>query len=329
MSTISLHILVPGLLSPPEGIGEHAKLRPPVLEKFLSWAVGSPAASTYEQQLYQLTLLPEDTASAPYALLGEGLEPEDAVWMQAHPVHLKADLQTLLLFEGRQLAITPEEAESLVGVFNDHFAGQGMELIAPHPERWYLRLEHQPRLQTFPLSAVAGRSPGDCQPRGEDAGRWQALLTETQMLFHGSGVNRQRQTEALPTINGLWPHGAGRLREPLAGHAHLKWVAAEDVLALGAAQVVGAHVVSWDTAIAGDELRQFGDFLHAELNADGHAWLQALAGFEDWLDRAFDWMAEHRDHCMLLYPCQGKCFRLDGRKLSRFWHRPQPFYRFL
>lgn len=329
MSTPTLHVLAPALLSPPSVVSDHAKLRPLVLEKSLNWAVTAPGASSYTQQLHQLTLLPSDAPSAPYALLGEGLEPGDQPWVQADPVHLRADLGNLLQFPGRDLEIAPEEAAGLAAEFNAYFAGQGLELCTPHPWRWYLRLGHAPRLETFTLDAVAGRSPADPLPRGGEAGEWQALLTETQMLFHASVVNQRRRAAGQPEINGLWLHGAGRMLAPPAGHAHLKRVAGDDVLALGAAMAAGAKVVPWDAKIGGDELRQYGALLEAQQRVDMAAWLRALENFEHWFGQAFDWLAEHREHCLQLYPCQGQCFRLDGRKISRFWHRLQPFYRFL
>ena len=49
----------------------------------------------------------------------------------ADPVHLRPDRDRLILFDSRNLGITHEEAGALVGLFNGHFAADGMRLQAP------------------------------------------------------------------------------------------------------------------------------------------------------------------------------------------------------
>lgn len=329
MSTENLHLVVPGLLTLPDGLHGKHSIRAPLVEKLLGWSAESPGADDYEHQLFRLMGLPDDTAPAPYALLGDGGEPGDHIWIQADPVHMKADLTRLLLFEGRNLDIKQDEAETLAREFNAHFADRGMELFAQHAERWYLRLKEQPSIKTFPVSKVSGRSPDAFLPRGEDSDEWRSLLTEAQMLFHNSPVNKVREEHGHLSINGLWIHGPGSRAERLDPVAHFKVVVADDPLALGLAKAAGAIETEIGKAIHADTLCVLHAFHHAEMAADEHAWKEALNGFDEWLGRVFGWIKEKRGRVVKLYPCNGKSYLMDGRKSRRFWHRLPPLSHYL
>ncbi|MBU0500621.1 MAG: hypothetical protein KJ558_10410 [Gammaproteobacteria bacterium] len=329
MSQETLHLVVPSLFSPPEGLHGQGTLRAPAVEKLLSWSGSSDGAREYEAQLFALMGLPVETAAAPYALLGEGIDPGEEIWMQADPVHMKVDLTRLILFEGRNLEIRQDEAEALAQAFNEHFRGEALEMIAPHPERWYLRLSRMPNLRTSPLSLAAGRSPDAFLPKGEDARYWQSLLTEAQMLFHASAVNKAREETGHPAINALWVHGPGRQAESLTPVAHFKMILADDPLALGLAQAAGAVRTELAKAIHADMLCVLHAFQHAELSADEQAWKEVLAEFDQWLGAIFRWLNEKRERTVVLYPCNGTSFCLEGRKRQRLWHRSLPFHRYL
>ena len=236
MSHETLHLVVPGLLSPPQGTHGSDKLRASTLEKFLNLCSVSDADRDYEHQLFSLMGLPQDTAAAPYAYLGDGGYPGEDVWMQADPVHMKTDLTRLLLFEGKNLDISLDEADALAEEFNDHFEDDGLELYVPHAERWYFLLDEIPNIETHPVAKVSGRSPDAFMPTGEDATFWQSMLMETQMLFHGSEVNRERAAHGKPPVNSLWIHSPGRQAASLTPVVHFKTVVADDPLALGLAR---------------------------------------------------------------------------------------------
>jgi len=329
MSQDTLHLVIPSLLSPPQGLHGKGALRAPAVEKLLAWSSPSAGAKEYESQLFALMGLPMDTAAAPYALLGEGIDPGEGIWMQADPVHMKVDLTRLILFEGRNLEIRQDEAEALAQAFNGHFAGDGLEMVVPHPARWYLRLPRMPRLQTSPLSLAAGRSPDAFLPKGEDARYWQSLLTEAQMLFHASAVNQARERVGRPAINALWVHGPGRRAESLAPVTHFKMIVADDPLALGLAKAAGAIRTELAQAIHADVLCVLHAFQHAELSADERGWREVLVEFDQWLGNVFRWLNEKRERSLVLYPCNGVSYRLSGQKRQRFWHRSPTFHQYL
>lgn len=329
MSNETLHLVVPSLLSPPESTHGKENLRAPAVENLLSWSSCSHGALEYEAQLFRLMGLPESTAAAPYALLGEGREPGDGIWMQADPVHMKVDLTRLLLFEGKNLAIHQAEADALVAEFNAHFAAEGLEMIAPRAERWYLRLPRMPQITTFSVSKVSGRSPDAFLPVGEDAAYWQKLLTEAQMLFHASAINKAREAAGHPAINALWVHGPGKVAGALSPVVHFKMIVADDPLALGLAKAAGAVRTEMAKAIRADVLCVLHAFQHAELSADGQAWKEVLAEFDRWLGNVFKWAGEGRGRSVVLYPCNGNCYRLDGQKHQRLWHRSPPFHHYI
>jgi hypothetical protein len=325
MSLSSLDIVAPGLLQPPGVLENRSALRPAVLEKLLSWASRQPAENCYEAQLLQLAGLPADTPLAPCALLGEGRAADEGIWMQVTPLHLRADMQNLLLFDDRHLQIDAVEANELVALFNAQFADRGMQLEMRHPQRWYMRLQQLPQISSKPLARLSV-APTDLQLGGAQAARWHAWLTEVQMLFHDCEVNRRRAQQGLPAINAIWVHGAGRLPAAPAGPDRWQRVAGDEVLGLGIAQLAGARPGAWQERPDANELRLFDDFRQA---LEVRAWLQALDAFEIWLDQAFEWLSERRNRLICLYPCNGWQYRLDGRRIARFWHRPKAFSRFL
>jgi hypothetical protein len=321
-----MHLLIPSLFLPPAPMVHPAQLRAARLERLLDRAQPLPGVEGYFPQLLQLGGQPLDTPAAPIALLGEGLAPGNDIWMQASPVHLRADLANLLLFAGPDLPIRPAEAEALCSAFNAHFAGQNLTLIAPHPQRWYLRLSQMPQLQTWPLEQVIGRSPEPFLPQGPDTRHWRGLLTETQMLFHGQEVNRQRQMQGQPPINGLWLHGAGRLPQPLP--CPLNALQADELLAQGMARWLGLEVglgseQSTTRASAdGQELRLFWELRQAD---SPEQWLQALQQLDAWLEQPMAWLRANKQRRLRLYDAAGRGFACPAPRGLRLWCRPKPF----
>jgi hypothetical protein len=271
-----------------------------------------------------------DLPSAPLARLGDapGADPE-GFWLHADPVHLRADRDQLLLFDSRHLGITRAEADALVGLFNDHFANEGLRLEGPLASRWYLGAETPPAIRTRPLHLAVGRNLALFVPTGPDARRWARVLNETQMLFHGAEVNQRREAQGRPVINSVWPWGGGRLppRLPPGGY---QGVYADHPLALGLARAAGlpafplARLTEAPVAASGDLLVFWDDLWGPLLDADPGTW---IAGVER-LERVLaDWLAELRQghiERLSLDPCSGQRFDLTRSGLRRFWRRPAP-----
>ena len=89
--------------------------------------------------------------------------------LRADPVHLRADQSVLRLFDASTFRMEQHEADALVDTFNSFYAGQGLHLLAPCPQRWYLALDKPPGISTTGLLSVGGQDIDACLPQGTDA----------------------------------------------------------------------------------------------------------------------------------------------------------------
>lgn len=179
---------------------------------------------------------------APFALLGEGRVPGEHGWMRADPVHLRIHADRVFLADPSRLAITVDEARQLVDALNAHFSEQGIELFAPHPERWYARVASAPRLQTTPTAEVAGQDIEGYLPKGAEQTRWRSVFNEAQMVMHEHTCNRQREQSGKLPVNSLWFWGAGRNSPPGKGVPYRAvWSDDPSARGLALASGVAAH----------------------------------------------------------------------------------------
>lgn len=176
------------------------------------------------------------------------LKDRAASWCLASPLHLRADLSSVLLFGPESLAMTDAEAQSLAGGFNRHFADRNLRLAVNPGQGWLLHSEMSLGANLGP----AARASLDIRDLGPEARPWQALLLEIQMLFHAHPINAGRQSRGLPVINGLWPEGCGSLADiPAVQTAPwLKMLVSESPWVKGLAQLSAVPCVSLDTAMA-------------------------------------------------------------------------------
>lgn len=337
-SPSSLGLLLPGLLGPWPQARETGFPLPetPALNRLLARAesVSLPVTGFEAELCERFGLRAHDTDLPIGALcrLADGGEPDDHYWLRADPVNLHADLRQVVLHDARHLAIDKAEAAGLCESFNHTFGADGLRLEAPRPERWYLRCDRAPTLRTASLIRAAGRDINPLLPTGADARRWNALLTEVQMLFHDHPVNQTREAAGRPLINGLWVWGGGRLPARLdpPGIGFYD----NGTLGRGLARHAGLAVQPLP-ADATDWLEARGDETDSLLVFESLRWLVADADPFDWqarLDRLErDWFApllavlrRGRVRQLELHPGDGRVLRVDRRGLRRFWRRPQP-----
>ncbi len=89
--------------------------------------------------------MPEsDLPTAPCRRIGDGCDRDERFYLQANPVFLRPDQDRLLLFDSEDLDFTKSEAESLAGLFSEHFSAESWRLEIATPHRWYLALDDQP-----------------------------------------------------------------------------------------------------------------------------------------------------------------------------------------
>ncbi len=341
-SARSLDLLVPGLLGPvpirPEDIPAV-----PVLERLLSRGTPFPGGMVgLAESLFGAFGLglredggedPRRAApSAPLCYLADAPHGDQSGYrLHADPVHLRLDRDRLLLYDTRHLDLTQGEADTLVALFNAHFAVEDLTLEAPVPGRWYLRLAEAPRVRTWPLDAVVGRSVAPFLPTGEDERRWVRLLNESQMLFAQAEPNRRREAEGRLPVSGIWPWGGGELSnlEPRSRHSS---VFADHRLSVGLARWAGVALhplagVECGLAAAvaeGPVLVVWDRLWSAVLDADSVVWSAELVRLDDWLAEVQGLLASRRLHHWVLDGCHGHPRRIARLDAWRLWRRVRP-----
>lgn len=279
-----------------------------------------------------------DWPAAVLTLAIDGGDPGGDYWLRADPIHLEAYRDHLLASGPGPLAPTIDEAAALIATLNRHFAPEGLQFLAPHPQRWYLRLERDPEIETCaPGDVAGGASPW--LPTGPQAPRWNRTCTEIQMLLHDHPVNRAREVRGEPAINGVWLWGGGR-RTAVAGR-HFAGLWSEDALAqaLAASADIPARPLppdgeSWMEAMSaapggrGCHLLTFMQIGHAARSGDPEAWQDSLAAFDRlWMAPLIAALKRRRlGGIALVVPGRRSCerFELAFRDLFRFWVPPQP-----
>jgi len=129
--------------------------------------------------------------------------------VRADPVCLKADRDNATLLPAQQLAVSDDEADTLLDSLNDFFNADGLTFHRRSAQQWYLSGEFLSILCAYPPSFLAHRNAAAFLPAGEEHAHWRRLLTEIQMILHTHPVNQQRERKGLPAINSLWFWGGG------------------------------------------------------------------------------------------------------------------------
>lgn len=278
----SVHLIVPDLFLPEyfaSGVAEGLAL--PALERMLArGAHQTLEAKSLEALLCDLFFdpgyagTPVAAISAAFDGLGEGC------WLRADPAHMQLGRNQLVLHPVADVPV--EEAAQMCAALNAHFAGQGMEFFAPHPRRWYLRLDAQPDIRTVPMSQVAGNDVRGLLPEGAEGARWQQLFNEMQMLLFSHPLNAVREERGVLPVNCLWLWGNGAA-EILAPCCHAG-VSSDDELAGMFASAAGAPYVEWQEAwhadTEGEQLLVWTGLRSAMQRKDLDAWRAALQDFE-------------------------------------------------
>ena len=286
-----VHLVVCDLFLPADiAAGVCADLRLPALEKMLARGASTGSARTdvigqapstgsgrtggvgasMENHLCELFDVSCETGApiAPVSAAFDGLS--EGCWLRADPVHLRLQRDQLILLP--EVEVKAGEAAQLCAALNEYFAGQGMEFFAPHPQRWYVRLDQLPDIEAVPLSQAAGRNVHGLLPKGKEAPRWHQVFNEIQMLLFAHPVNEAREARGELPVNSLWLWGGGGvnvlpqktdenlLMEPLAiplgrQKATAKWlvmsghpydrVSSDEVLAEMFAAAAGIPFSSW------------------------------------------------------------------------------------
>jgi hypothetical protein len=144
--------------------------------------------------------LAAETAPAP--------DPREGYWLCADPVVTTLGID-MVRIDGAANGLTTTAAEALLRDLNAVFAGDGMELFAPHPSRWYIRAARAQQLATTALWRAIGASMLQALPQGIDGPAWRTRLNETQMLLHSHPANVPGEDGEQRPAGSLWWWGGG------------------------------------------------------------------------------------------------------------------------
>lgn len=159
--------------------------------------------------------------SLPFAAisyLGEDSPPgspaaEDGCFLFADPVHLVLQRDSFSLSGPVPMVLTAAESACLLSSLNEHFAADGLKFIAGAYGQWYVNLKEAPKIVTRHPALAIDRDINVFLPQGPDAGRWNQLVNEIQMLLFTHPVNQEREANGLLPCNSLWFWGGGKLPE--------------------------------------------------------------------------------------------------------------------
>lgn len=282
-----LTVLVPDLLPPADAPPEMRALRLPGLERWLARSDASREPGTGSEWLLRQWGLEPDAPVAALTLAADG-GPHEGTWLRADPVHQRVVRGALVVHDACVLDLAAGEADEAVAALNRFFSADGLEFVAPSPERWYVRVPPAEVPRSVALEAVVGRNPFGMLPEGNGRLKWPAIFSEAQMLLAGLPANAAREAEGRPALNAVWFWGGGAypsgLPRPFA------CVAADEPLARSLALASGCAVQALPAGLARLPFRESArclavvDGLRGPFRrGDVRAWLEAAQAIDrDW-----------------------------------------------
>ena len=307
------HLIVAGLLHEDPQINNQILQQYPVLKRFLKKSKKHPASNTTEATLCPFfNILEPNPATASLCYFAEFNQQSPLYWYHFDPVHLKADRDSLILFDGLHLAIQATEAEALLDLCQQHFAEEQWVLVQKTTDRYYLGLTAPPRLTTYSLNQVTGKSINYFLPQGKDKKKWRSLLNEIQMLLFNAPFNQQRMEQNKPTINGIWISGGGFLPD-VKTNLTQAWQLNPCLLLKGLCQRADIPL-SHQTELPinpQNTLFYYNGLEQALLDGDQQAWFSEVAKFMLWFK---DFQKKARE--FRLYPVDGFYYQI---KPSFWW----------
>ena len=278
----SVHLVIPDLFLPKDFAAEVcADLRLPALERLLGKGrseILEPVA--LEEFLCGLFDMQSD-GDAPIAAISAAFDGLGAgCWLRADPVHLRLQRDQMLLFA--HSGISADEAGQMCASLNEYFSGQGMEFFAPHPQRWYVRLDSLPDIRTRPVSQVIGGDVRRALPTGADAAHWHRVFNEIQMLLFAHPLNESRDERGELTVNSVWLWGTGHSVSPQKNY---DYASSDEVLVEMLAAAAGTRFSAWtghwrEAENDGRQLLVWTGLRQAMQGGDLSAWRNALQEFE-------------------------------------------------
>ena len=207
--------------------------------------------------LFQKFGLSDKQGAAPFNMLGDGLEPGNKYCIHADPVCLYVDLARVFITWWGATGLSNSELADLTSELQSHFQSEGMQLLIPGKDRWYLSGTGLMEAG-FPAPEDAlGRDIGELLPTGPGSDFWKTRLNECQMILHRNPVNERLTSDGQPAINSVWFWGGGILPE-VPDWPMPSVVPGADNLLQGLAQWAGVHTVDTVEEMFADEIQTEG-----------------------------------------------------------------------
>jgi len=330
-------VLVPGLAAGFPGYAEDAFSSAPALSRLLSRSQPKlfPAGSLEEAALTLFNVQFRDCQApvAPFSCLGDSGQLPDGYCLRADPVHLRADMRGLILFDASTFSLSDEESRALLGSVAAFLEQDGWRLNSDQAQRWYLHGGDRQELISTPLPLLRGKPVSDYLPQGKDAPAWRKRFNEIQMLMHAHPVNQQRAERGLPLVNSLWIWGGGLL--PVKGEQYFTRVVTNDATVEGLGiwsaarcEPVPNHVNVLLSTLGSDEhVLIVLDALDVSAAYEdlGH-WNEAMERYErDWFKPLLNALARRRLKFLDVFPVNGKRYRMNFADLLKFWKHSKSY----
>ena len=251
--------------------------------------------------------------------------------LRADPVHLRADIADLVLFNAADIDVSPDEAAALAATVNDVLGPHGPCIEAAHPHRWYVAPDAPARVTTTSLSLASGAQVSAAMPQGPDAPSWHRWMNEVQMALHECPVNNERERRGAAPVNSVWPWGTGSLPRAAETPAPFAQVWSDDALVHGLAHHTGVEhramppdARKW---LGGDprpgvHLFVFDELYPAVRRADLDAWRAGLARLDaSWAQPLLDALDRGAVASVSIHEEHGHRFVATRRGRFRWWRR--------
>ena len=344
---VELVLLVPGLLGPAgDGANDPDAAQALLdgldldgLDRLLARAVdsvapdsdGSVEALSFRSFGHGAPPTGADRPVAAFTSLVDRDAPRGGARMRADPVHLRADIADLVLFDAADADVSSDESRSLARTVNEALRPGGPFIDAAHPNRWYVSLEAPARMATTPLTLAAGARVSTVMPRGPDAPRWHRWMNEVQMALHECPANVERERRGAAPINSVWVWGAGSLPPPAAAPAPFVRAWSDEALVLGLARHAGVECGPAPTGASewlsrapqpGAHLVVIDDLYPAIRRADIEAWRSGLASVSaSWAKPLLDALDRGAVARVSIREERGHRFAATRRGRFRWWRR--------
>jgi len=327
----SLHIVVPDLFS--SLVADKrvtADLSLPVLNKCLARATRQQLPAQNLADYLGVAFGVKQGELAPILATSDGLTLGDGFWFRADPVHLNVQPSRMIVQTNVQPTAT--DAAQICHSLNAHFEQDGWQFFAPHPTRWYLHVPEMPDLQTHAIFEVDGCDARQFQPSGKAALRWNAQLTELQMLLNSHPVNLQIEARGGLSINSVWWWGGGRAAA--ASGSQYSQVAGDGEMLSALAKWSAVPQLNFaDTLSQGNSLWVWDGLALAARRGDTESWRQSLLEFErQCLALAWAALARGEIDQLRLDVLQNNAlirFELSRWSVYKYWRQVRPLFQFV